>query len=90
MASYTVIIATHDRPSLLARAIRSVHAQGLPRTTVIVVSDTRSAETCAAARTCLGNDDLYLERSGEAGPAQSRTLGPHARPVGLRDVPGRR
>ena len=75
MGKYTVIIATHDRPALLGRAIRTVKAQAFPGLSVIVVSDDRSAETHAVAKASLSGDDLYLERAGDPGPARSRTLG---------------
>lgn len=37
--SYSVIIPTHDRPELLARALRSVHAQTVPAAEIIIVDD---------------------------------------------------
>jgi glycosyltransferase involved in cell wall biosynthesis len=74
MAKYTVIIATHGRPSLLARAIRSIRNQVFHDVALIVVSDERSAETYNVARSHLADEDIYMERGGESGPARSRTL----------------
>ena len=45
MPNYSVIIATHGRPQLLARAIQSIKAQASPAVSIIVVSDERSDET---------------------------------------------
>jgi glycosyltransferase involved in cell wall biosynthesis len=70
-----VIIATHGRPTLLARAIRSVKAQGIAGVCVIVVADQRCAETGAVAQALLSGEDIYIERGGPPGPARSRTLG---------------
>ncbi len=75
MTSYAVIIATHGRPALLARAICSVKAQGMTGVCVIVIADQRCAETGAAARSLLSGPDIYIERGGDPGPARSRTLG---------------
>ena len=76
MVGYSVIIATHGRPELLARAIRSIRASENGEVTVIVVSDDQSMETCEMARTCLtGGDDLFISRGGAPGPARSRNLG---------------
>ncbi len=72
---YAVIIATHGRPALLARAIGSVHAQGVDGVSVIVVADQYCAETAAVARSRRLGDDVYVERAGAPGPALSRTLG---------------
>jgi glycosyltransferase involved in cell wall biosynthesis len=74
MARYSVIIATHDRPPLLARAIRSIKDQAFHDVTLIVVSDDRSAETYSVARAHLSNEDIYMERGGDPGPARSRTF----------------
>jgi glycosyltransferase involved in cell wall biosynthesis len=75
MPAYSVIIASHGRPALLARAIRSIRQSGSGEVTVIVVSDDQSAETCEAARACLSGDDLFIARGGAPGPARSRNLG---------------
>ena len=75
MPNYSVIIATHGRPQLLARAIQSIKAQASPAATIIVVSDERSDETHSVAKHHLSHDDLYIERGGAPGPAHSRNLG---------------
>lgn len=75
MPKYAVIIATHNRPSLLSRAIQSIKAQGRHDVSVIVVSDDCSAETRKVAHSRLSDGDTFLERGGEPGPALSRTIG---------------
>lgn len=75
MAKYTVIIATHDRPALLARAIRTIKAQIFRDVKIIVVSDKRSTANHDVTRACLSGDDVYVERGGDPGPAQSRSYG---------------
>jgi glycosyltransferase involved in cell wall biosynthesis len=42
-AAVTCVVPTHDRPELLARALRSVFAQTVPPAAVVVVDDTGSA-----------------------------------------------
>ena len=75
MPTYSVIIATHGRPQLLARAIQSIKDQAFPAVRIIVVSDERSDETHDVAKRHLSDDDLYIERGGAPGPAHSRNLG---------------
>ena len=74
MARYAVIVATHERPTLLGRAIASVKAQ-TGDVCVIVVADRRCADTASVARSLLSGEDIYIERGGPPGPARSRTLG---------------
>jgi len=75
MAKYCVIIPTHGRPSLLARAIRSVKEQSFTDVTVIVVSDERAMDSFSAARRLLSGEDIFVQRGGEPGPAPSRNMG---------------
>jgi glycosyltransferase involved in cell wall biosynthesis len=75
LAKYSIIIATHARPKLLERALKSVKSQIIPDVQVIVVSDERSAELYAAARQYLSGTDIFIERGSAPGPAHSRTVG---------------
>lgn len=77
MARYSVVITTHLRPGLLARAVRSVKAQaGAPQ--VVLVSDASCPDTDRLAAELLGGDDVYARRHGLPGPAESRNLGMRA------------
>lgn len=68
------VIATHNRPLLLERAIRSVVAQG-SQAEIIVIADEGSADTRAAAARALRETDTFLSRPGIRGPSESRNLG---------------
>lgn len=71
----SVIIATHERPQLLARAVGSVKAQSAGRIQTIVVADSWDPATYAAIAPLLDSGDLFLQRNGTPGPAASRNLG---------------
>lgn len=70
----SIIIATHLRPQLLARAISSIRSQNYRNTEIIVVSDCPCRETEEVASRLLGADDIFLRRNGPCGPAHSRNL----------------
>lgn len=71
---FSVVIATHRRPVLLARAIASLRAQTLACHQIVVVSDTDDEATDGLLRGLLGPNDLYLSRRGQPGPSDSRNL----------------
>ena len=71
---FSIIIATHRRPVLLARAVASLRAQTLACHQIVVVSDTDDEATDHVLRGLLGPNDLYLSRRGQPGPSQSRNL----------------
>jgi glycosyltransferase involved in cell wall biosynthesis len=75
MHRHSVIIATHKRPVLLARAIRSIKAQTDADIHVVVVSDVACAETYDVVTSLLAKDDVFVQRSGVPGPAASRNVG---------------
>lgn len=75
MYPFAVIIATHNRPDLLRRAITSVKDQTQGIAQLIVVSDSHCKETYEVAAPLLGKDDHFVQRSGTPGPAESRNLG---------------
>ncbi len=72
---FTVIIATHDRPLLLARTLRSFAAQSYRDFTTIVVSDNPTATQPVQDLEALPGPYRVLLRNGEPGPAESRNLG---------------
>ena len=72
---YSVILPTHRRAKLLARALASIKTQTLQSSTeIIVVSDCADPETDAVCHEWLSADDTYIRRSGSAGPSLSRNL----------------
>ncbi|RFC45912.1 MAG: Glycosyltransferase involved in cell wall bisynthesis [Verrucomicrobia bacterium] len=70
----TVIIATHNRATLLRRALASLLAQQLPCHEIIVVSDVSDSGTYAVANELLRKGDVFAQRPGIPGPAASRNL----------------
>lgn len=72
---FTVVIATHRRAELLARALNSVQCQSFANSEVIVVSDIADAATQAVVSERLRPGDLFIQRSGAPGPAPSRNIG---------------
>jgi glycosyltransferase involved in cell wall biosynthesis len=72
---FSIIIATHSRPLLLDRAIRSVCAQTYPHKQLIVISDVNDPASYAVASAAMGDGDCYIERKGRAGPSESRNMG---------------
>ena len=75
MNTYSVIITTHHRPAFLGRAISSVKAQTDVRHQIVVVSDDASADTYKVASDLLSNEDVFVQRGGQPGPAASRNFG---------------
>lgn len=78
LPSLSIVIPTHRRPALLRRAILSVKAQSVPGVQTIVVSDEPCTDTFRITSALLKGDDLFLQRFGETGPAESRNLGAEA------------
>ncbi|HEY8034645.1 MAG TPA: glycosyltransferase family A protein [Methylobacter sp.] len=75
MPEFSVIIATHNRPQLLSRAIRSIKEQTYQCHQIIVVSDSNCSETYQIASELMRAGDLFIQRVGDSGPATSRNLG---------------
>jgi len=74
MPSFSVIIATHRRAALLARALASLHAQWHPPQQVLVVSDASDPETLRTFESLARDGDVFVQRTGAPGPAASRNL----------------
>ena len=68
------VLVTHNRPQHLARAIRSVVAQG-EDVEIVVVADEGKQETRVAAAKELRASDIFISRPGMKGPAESRNMG---------------
>jgi GalNAc5-diNAcBac-PP-undecaprenol beta-1,3-glucosyltransferase len=71
----SVVIPTHKRPWFLERALKSIHGQRGNFVQIIVVSDILDPETHAVAHQWLTDQDVFVRRSGESGPAESRNIG---------------
>jgi glycosyltransferase involved in cell wall biosynthesis len=71
----SVIVTTHDRPSLLQRALTSLLSQNFLDFEIVLCSDTGESETKLVAAQHLRNQDVFLCIPGIRGPAESRNLG---------------
>jgi glycosyltransferase involved in cell wall biosynthesis len=76
--SYSVIIPTHNRPDLVVRAIRSVHAQTAPAQEVIVIDDASAPALTLPEDLCDGRTRIIRHERSVGGAA--------ARNTGLRDA----
>jgi glycosyltransferase involved in cell wall biosynthesis len=72
---FSVVMATHNRPTTLARALRSLRAQTCADFEILLVADALDAETAAVVARDLGPADSFLKRTGPNGPAESRNRG---------------
>jgi GalNAc5-diNAcBac-PP-undecaprenol beta-1,3-glucosyltransferase len=72
----SLIIPTHCRGQLLARALKSVNCQHLRNVIeVILISDVIDDLTDAVSKELLSSNDIYIRRNGLPGPADSRNIG---------------
>jgi len=72
---FSVIVPTHVRPLLLARALQSLRAQTFAHFETIVVADALDEASAAVVARLIGPSDTFIKRSGAPGPAASRNLG---------------
>ncbi|RZJ11109.1 MAG: glycosyltransferase [Rubrivivax sp.] len=72
---FSVVMATHNRPVTLARAIASLRAQTCADFEILLTADALDAETAAVVARDLGPEDSFLKRTGPNGPAESRNQG---------------
>lgn len=73
---FTIIIPTHKRSILLERALRSIREQNVDDILeVIVIADVHDQKTSQVCSQYLTENDIYLVRNGECGPAASRNMG---------------
>ena len=75
MRKISVIIATHNRPKLLKRALESLLQQKYQFHQIIVVADVNDPETYQVASASMRSEDLFIQRLGRPGPAESRNAG---------------
>lgn len=77
---FSIIVTTHERPTLLDRALSSVRANSFTDHEMIVVADTMDVDTMQVVAQNLEPQDTFIKRSGKTGPALSRNQGmAHAR-----------
>ena len=72
---FSIVMPTHQRPKLLARAINSIRSNSFKDVEIIVVADQIDQESFAAAAANLGERDFFIKRNGKSGPTESRNLG---------------
>ena len=72
---FSIVMATHQRPATLARAIASLRAQTFADFEILLTADALDAETAAVVARDLGPTDTFLKRTGPNGPAESRNRG---------------
>lgn len=73
---FSVIIPTHRRSVLLARALSSLRSQQAGEDLeIIVVADVADPASEAVCQQWLLPQDMYIRRSGPPGPSASRNLG---------------
>jgi glycosyltransferase involved in cell wall biosynthesis len=69
---FSVVMATHDRPALLRRALQSLRGQSFTDFEVLLVADAWDPLTPGVAAELLGPRDTFMKRTGRPGPAESR------------------
>jgi len=72
---FSIIVPTHNRPALLSRTLKSLSEQTYKNFVVIIVSDSASTLPPYEDLRALEGHYVYVLRSGQAGPAESRNLG---------------
>lgn len=71
---FTIIVPTHNRPTLLSRTLKSLIAQSYSNFHVILVDDAAAYIPPYEDLSALKGRYTYIVRSGESGPAQSRNM----------------
>jgi GalNAc5-diNAcBac-PP-undecaprenol beta-1,3-glucosyltransferase len=72
----SLIIPTHRRAKLLARALSSINIQKFrEEIEVVVISDVTDYETLVVCHEHLNDNDVFIRRNGLNGPSASRNLG---------------
>jgi glycosyltransferase involved in cell wall biosynthesis len=69
---FSIVMATHERPQLLHRALQSLRAQSFTDFEIVLVADAWDPQTPAVAAELLGPRDTFVKRTGNPGPAESR------------------
>ncbi len=71
----SVIVATHNRPTLLKRALASLFSQDFQDFEIILCADENSKETRDTAAESLRPQDSFVSALSLRGPAESRNIG---------------
>ncbi|HKP37581.1 MAG TPA: glycosyltransferase family 2 protein [Pyrinomonadaceae bacterium] len=74
MAKISLIIATHNRPKLLVRAVNSAYAAGADDLEIVVVDDASTAETYEACKSFSNVHYVRLDRRQGSGGARNLGL----------------
>ena len=64
---FTIIVPTHRRAALLRRSLGSLRSNDFKDFQIILVADETDAATMQVAAELLGDDDLFIKRSGPKG-----------------------
>lgn len=72
---FSIIVTTHIRPKLLARALESLVLQNQADFEIIIVSDVLDFETVSIAKIYLRHNDSLILNPNLVGPAESRNIG---------------
>ncbi len=76
--TFSVVVATHHRPRLLQRALRSLTGQSFQDFEILVCADEATEETLSAAQSVLRPQDSLMALPGHTGPAATRNFGVRA------------
>jgi len=71
----SIVVTTHHRPVLLARALRSILQQASDDIEIILCADESSAQTRSVAADMLRPRDTFVCNPNLKGPAETRNLG---------------
>jgi len=71
----SIVVTTHHRPVLLARALRSILQQASDDIEIILCADESSAQTRSVAADLLRPCDTFVCNPNLKGPAETRNLG---------------
>ncbi|WP_198361769.1 glycosyltransferase [Herbaspirillum sp. meg3] len=72
---FSIIVTTHCRPALLARALLSLLTQTFTDFEIVLVSDEGSFETKTVANSYLRQEDIFLVLPNAKGPSETRNAG---------------
>lgn len=72
---FSIIMPTHLRPQLLKRALKSLRANTFNDFEILVISDVNDHETGNVVADMLSQNDTFVRRPGQPGPAPSRNIG---------------
>lgn len=74
---FSIVVTTHRRPQILARALNSLLTQTFTDFEIVLVTDEGSVETKEIAARYLRDQDIFLVLPRTKGPAETRNAGVH-------------